>query len=102
MSDIESALWQKYKDQDVLIYGLHSTSESPQLIADFVEQAGLTYPVLGDQAFTKGAFAFPRQGTGFPFPRDVVLGKDLTVRSLKSSFDVREMDDLIEQLLAEP
>jgi len=40
-------------------------------------------------------FQFP-PGVGYPFPRDVVIGKDLTVRAIKSSFDA-----LIEQLLAE-
>ena len=84
-----------------MIYGLHSPSESPTLVANFVEQTGISYTVMADQNYTKGSFAFP-PGSGFPYPRDVVIGKDLTIRLIKSSFDVAEMDQLIQRLLNEP
>ena len=83
----------------MLVYGIHP-NESPQQLAAFLEQTGVSFPVVGDTS-TKGQFAFP-PGVGYPYPRDVVIGKDLTVRSIKNSFNVAEMDSLIQQLLLEP
>ena len=83
----------------MLVYGLHS-NDPADLIADFIEQTGVTFPIVVDEASTLGEFAYP-QGVGYPYPRDVVVGKDLTVRSIRNSFDVHEMDTLIQQLLAE-
>lgn len=62
-------------------------------------QTGITFPVLFNQG-TLSQFDFP-PGVGFPYPRDVVIGKDLTVRSIRNSFDPDEMTSLVEQLLAE-
>lgn len=83
----------------MLVYGLHP-DESPQQLAAFLEQTGLSFPILGEQG-TKDLFAFP-PGVGFAYPRDVVIGKDRTVRSIKNSFNVPEMDALVQQLLLEP
>ena len=82
----------------MLVYGLHG-NEPAQLLADFVEQTGVTYPVLYHNG-TQGKFDYA-PGVGYPYPRDVVIGKDGTVRSIKNSFDIQEMDALIQQLLAE-
>ena len=49
---------------------------------------------------TLSLLAFP-QGVGYPYPRDVVIGKDLTVHAIRNSFDVVEMDALVERLLRE-
>ncbi len=81
------------------MYGIHP-NESQQQLAAFLEQTGVSFPVVGDTS-TKNYFAFP-PGVGYPYPRDVVIGKDLTVRSIKNSFNVAEMDGLIQQLLLEP
>ncbi len=80
------------------MYALHR-GESVDLPTDFLEQTGLAFPVVRDEA-TLGLFAFPR-GVGFPYPRDVVIGKDLTVRSIKNSFNPEEMEALAQELLAE-
>lgn len=99
MPDIDATIYQAYKDQGVLVYGIHP-NESPQQLAAFLEQTGVSFPLVADNG-TKGQFAFP-PGVGYPYPRDVVIGKDLTVRSVKNSFNVAEMDSLIQQLLNEP
>lgn len=56
-------------------------------------------PVIESRG-TLGLFAYP-QGVGYPYPRDVVIGKDGTVRSIKNSFHVEEMRALVAELLAE-
>ncbi len=98
MPDVEASIWQAYKDQGVLVYALHP-GDDPQQIADFVTQTGITFPVLNSMG-TLGKFDFP-PGVGYPYPRDIVIDKQGTVRSIRNSFDVDEMTALIEQLLAE-
>ncbi len=98
MPDLETSIWQRYADQGVLVYGIHP-GDPPGAVADFVEQTGITFPVLADDG-TLWKFAYP-PGVGYPYPRDVVIGKDLQIRSIKNSFNVTEMDALVQALLAE-
>ncbi len=99
MPDLEAALWQPFRDRGVLVIGIHSGEPAGDL-ADFVEQTGITFPVVGDRG-TRQRLAFP-PGVGYPYPRDVVIGKDLTVHAIRNSFNVQEMQSLVERLLAEP
>lgn len=98
MPDIETTIWQEYQDQGVLVFGIHP-GDPPELVADFIEQTGVTFPLVADEG-TLSDFAFP-PGVGYPYPRDIVIGKDLTIRSVKNSFDVAEMDAMVRALLEE-
>ena len=73
--------------------------ESAKALADFIKQTGITFPVKSSNG-TEGLFAYP-SGVGYPYPRDVIIGKDLTVRSIRNSFNVKEVDALVQQLLKE-
>lgn len=83
----------------MIVYGLHP-GEEPGLLADFLEQTGITFPIITSQN-TAWDFEYP-PGVGYPYPRDVIIGKDLTVRSIKGSFNIQETEALVEALLAEP
>lgn len=98
MPDLEANIWRPYEDQGVLVYALHPGDDAAQL-GDFIAQTGITLPVVNGQG-TLSKFAFP-PGVGYPYPRDVVVGKDLRVRSIKNSFNVDDTRQLVEQLLAE-
>ncbi len=98
MPEIDNSIFQKYSGQGVIVYGIHPNDAADQ-VQDFIEQTGVTFPIVADRG-TRREFAFPA-GVGYPYPRDIVVGKDLTVHSIKNSFDVDEMDALIEALLAE-
>ena len=82
----------------MVVIGLHQDEDAAQLAA-FIEQTGVTFPIVSDQG-SLAQLDFPI-GVGYPYPRDVVVGKDLTIHAIKNSFDVEEMDALISQLLAE-
>jgi hypothetical protein len=82
----------------VIVFGLHP-GEDPSILADFVAQTGITFPVV-DSHDTLSRFAYP-PGVGYPYPRDVVIGKDMTIRSIKNSFNIEELDGLVQTLLAE-
>lgn len=97
MSDLES-IWQQYKGQGVLVYGLHP-GEPLKELNDFIEQTGVTFPIVNSNN-TLYNFDFA-PGVGFPYPRDVIVDKSLVVHSIKNSFDVEETKALIEQLLAQ-
>ncbi len=100
MSDIETSIHQEFQDEPVLVYGIHG-GEPPGLLADFVEQTGVTYPILSDPGGSAWKLQFP-PGTGYPYPRDVVIDKHGVIRSIKNSFSVVEMQQLVQELLAEP
>lgn len=98
MPELEHSVWRPHEGQGVAVYGLHQ-NEPAQALQDFIEQTGVTFPVLSDQG-TLGQLSFPA-GTGYPYPRDVIIGKDLTIHSIRNSFNVEEVNALIEQLLDE-
>ena len=90
-------VWQRFRDQGVLVYGLHG-DEDPKLLADFVEQAGLSFPVVHGN-YTIQSFDFPT--VGYPFPRQVVIDKRRVVREIRNDLDIPSLVALIEQLVAE-
>ncbi len=98
MPDIDHSIYRPYQDQGVLAYGIHG-NESAGALQDFVQQTGLSYPVIRDEG-TKNQLDFPG-GVGYPYPRDAVVGKDLTIRSIRNSFNAQEMEELVQELLAE-
>lgn len=83
----------------MLVFAVHD-GEPTKLLNDFRKQTGITYPMLLDRRNTRGSFAYP-PGVGYPYPRDVVIDKKLRVRDIKNSFNVKEMDKLVQKLLAE-
>jgi hypothetical protein len=68
-------------------------------VAEFVAQTGISFPVTADVG-SLWQFDFP-SGVGYPYPRDVVVGKDLTVRAIRNSFSATEIEALVLKLLAE-
>jgi len=98
--DLEHAIHQAYPTDQVSVVGIHPPSDPSPLVDDFRQQTGVTFPLVPDEKLTLNQFRFP-PGVDFPYPRDVVVGKDLTIRSIKNSFDADETRALIDQLLAE-
>lgn len=70
---METALWQPYRGQDVVVLGLNR-GESAAAIDRFVRQTGITFPVLQDRdGQVCGAYESDRAPELAPFPRDVVV-----------------------------
>ena len=99
MPDIDQSIYQPYADQGVRAFGIYR-SEPPDLIADFEEQTGVGFPLVADPGYSLGLISFPN-GLGYPYPRDVVVDKNLRIRMIRNSFDVDEMEKLVQELLAE-
>lgn len=100
LPDLEQSVHQTYSPDQVRVVGLHRASDPTELVLDFQVQTGVTFSLLPDERNTLGQFAFP-PGVDFPYPKDVVVDQNLTIRSIKNSFDADEMQALIDELLAE-
>ncbi len=83
----------------MLVFGLQS-GESAAALAAFVKQTGVTFPIVADKNYTLSKFAFPA-GVGYPYPRDVVVDKNLHVRAIRNSYNAKEVEALVQKLLAE-
>lgn len=60
----------------------------------------MTFPIVVDSGFTLNMVAYPA-GVGYPYPRDVVIDKNLTIRAIRNSFNPSEVEALVQQLLDE-
>lgn len=98
LPDIDATIYQRYADEGVLVYGIHP-GDPPLQVENFVEQTGVSFPIVPDED-TKFLFSFA-SGVGYPYPRDVVIGKDLRVHAIKNSFDGAQMEALVQTLLNE-
>ncbi len=99
MPDLDATIHQPYASQGVAVYAIHP-GESPGPLSDFVAQTGITMPVVADQG-TRWLFSYPT-GVGFPYPRDVIIGKDGVIRDIRNSFNQQEVEALVQDLIAEP
>ncbi len=76
--------------------GLFGT-ESSVTVQAFKEQTGVTFPLLlNDSSY----FEYARSSAISPFPLDVILDGEGTIRYLQREFDGDAMRDTIESLLA--
>jgi len=87
----------------VQVLGLSGTglfgSESSVTVEGFRDQTNVTFPLLlGDS--TVGAYANP-DGAISPYPVDVIIDKQGTIRYLRHEFDAQAMRAMIEQLATE-
>lgn len=101
--DLETQLWQKYRDRGVVVLGLSGSglfgSESASTIASFIEQTGVSFPIVrGDSTYFD--YANP-DGAISPYPLDVIIDRDGTITYLRHEFDGDAMVAEIDRLLAQ-
>ncbi len=92
-----------YEGDGVQVLGLSGGglfgTESAATITAFRDQTNVSFPLLlGDN--TSGQYANP-DGSISPYPIDVIVDKQGTIRYLRHEFDAEAMRAMIEQLLAE-
>ncbi len=72
-------------------------NESASTLAGFVDQTGVSFPILrGDDTYFE--YADP-DGAISPFPLDVIVDADGTIAYLRREFDAEAMVMTIDQLL---
>jgi hypothetical protein len=96
LPDLNESIHEEYADQGVRVIGLHP-GENQAALNDFVAQTGVEFELIRDEG-TRNAFNWA-DGTGYPYPRDVVVGKDLTILSVRNSFNAEEVEALVREQL---
>ncbi len=74
-------------------------AESPATIQQFVQQTGVTFPMLWDQG-TYGGFRSAGGGGVSPFPLDVLIRKDGTIAYVNHEYDASALQTLVQNLLS--
>ncbi len=79
--------------------GAWTREETPEALDDFRAQTGVTFPFAFDENWTLYSIGFDDAGYS-PYPRDVLIGKDLTILAIRSEFEPDEWVRLVEEALA--
>jgi peroxiredoxin len=102
--DIENAVSSRYSDDDVVVW-LLNTEDEPEVVRDFTADAGLTVPsLLGAEDLYE---RYKREGHAggedpwAPYPLQVVVDGEGTIRYVAQQYDATRVTDLIDRLLAE-
>lgn len=101
--DIETQIWQPYRDQGVQVLGLSGAGlfggESDATVRAFRDQTGATFPLLlNDVSYNRYGRS---DGTISPYPLDVIVDREGIVRYLRHEFDGEAMEATLQRLLAE-
>jgi hypothetical protein len=89
---MEEGLWQTYKDDGVLVYGINN--ENIQALMIFLEQVQITFPVI--RGAPSGYTLF---GGISPFPRDYIIDPEGIVQYVATEYRPTEMSAIIDRLL---
>jgi len=92
LADIEDGLWQTFRDDGVLVYGVNN--EDLTILRDFIEQTGITFPVI--MGSPEG---YTILGGLSPFPRDYIVDPDGIVQYAATEYRPTEMSTIIERFL---
>ena len=106
MSDFETAIWQTFPQDSVLVLGITSVNQNQ--IAQFVSETGITYPILQEESTGGGPGGFgggtydeyyiPNQGS--PYPRDFIVDQNGILVYANNEIDTEYMIYILEVLLA--
>ena len=81
------------------ISGTGSPGGDDTAIQAFIEQTGVTFPIVYDTADTY--YDFDRSTATAPYPVDVIIDADGVIRYLATDYDPDAMTAVIDALLAE-
>ena len=91
-----------HKDEGFTVLGVNpgglGGGETEDNVLDFVSQTGATFPVVWDDG---GYDDFAWGPSIAPFPRDVLIARDGTVRYLATEYQAAALEGAIEAALAE-
>jgi hypothetical protein len=95
---MELSIWQQYRDEDFVLLGI---SDQPlAVILPFIEDQGVTFPILHDISGVYHDYNLPEGQS--PFPRDFIVDQRGTIRYANVEYDPGAMVIEIESLLSYP
>ena len=103
---METAIWQPYQDNGVIMLGIINTSSSNQ-INSFVEENSITFPILFDPGSSGGVqggdtyddYYMPNDGS--PYPRDFIIDQEGIIQYANNEIDTEWMLYVLEELVGE-
>ena len=101
---METALWLNFNHDQVQMVGISNTNNQ-NIISNFVEENGLTFPILFDSGSSGGVqggdtydlYYLPNDGS--PYPRDFIVGTGGILEYANNEIDIAWMIYIIEELL---
>ena len=93
---METAIWQNFNQEEVILVGISNTN-SQSTISNFVEENGLTFPILYDSGSSGGVqggdtydlYYMPNDGS--PYPRDFVVDQEGVIVYANNEIDTEWM-----------
>jgi hypothetical protein len=107
LPDIQNQFADVYGPQGLEVVAMDPDSddyESPESVADFKAIHGLTIPVLVQETAVTPTYSTIEgiyDGAN-PYPVDILVDKQGIIRYVAREYDPVTMDDLVQDLLAEP
>ena len=106
LSDFETAIWQEYQSENVIVVGIINTASQNQLNS-FIEENSITYPIIFDPGSPGGVqggdtydlYYMPNDGS--PYPRDFIINQEGIIEYANNEIDTEWMLLVIENLLSE-
>ena len=101
---METLIWQSFSQEEVIVLGISNTSNLMQ-INNFIEENGITFPILFDSGSPGGVqggdtydlYYLPNNGS--PYPRDFVIDHEQIIQYANNEIDTDWMVYVINELL---
>jgi len=105
LSDMETAIWQSFNHNDVVVVGISNTNNQ-NVINNFVAENSLSFPILFDPGSSGGVqggntydlYYMPNDGS--PYPRDFVINQEGLISYANNEIDTAWMLSVIYDLLS--
>lgn len=81
-------MWRKYRDHGVVILGVATHGQSPEVVRNWLTAHPVSFPILIDEQrqYYDAYLRFTGNGVHAPFPRHVVIGPDGRVLAGMASY----------------
>ena len=101
---METAIWQTYQNEGVIMLGIINTSNQNQ-IDNFVEENSITFPILFDPGSSGGVqggdtyddYYLPNDGS--PYPRDFIVDQEGILQYANNEIDTEWMIYVLNELI---
>jgi len=101
---METAIWQTYQDEGVIMLGIINTSNQGQ-IDNFVVENSITFPILFDPGSSGGVqggdtyddYFLPNDGS--PYPRDFIVDQEGILQYANNEIDTEWMLYVLNELM---
>ena len=97
-SDLETAIWQRYQGNDVMVLGLNPDGPLNADLDAFVTAFGITFPLLVEAASVRTVYSQP--GGISPFPLDYIIDQEGQIAYINTEYDPDAMTAKIDELIA--